>query len=300
VTFRYDPWGRRIQKSGPNGTTNFVYDESNTIEELDSAGNVLARYTHGKGIDEPLAEFRSGIPNFYESDGLGSATSLTNASATITATYSYDAFGNLLTSIGSLTNPFRYTAREADAETSLYYYRARYYDPTVGRFLSEDRIGNDEGSNLYTYVRNAPAGLRDPTGLYTLQGFSPEQEQQMNDAIQSAINTLKQKQKDCKDGCAGPWGPKIIQALQQANFAFVPHLMDPDRPRTRELCADAYPLNSKTIHVGGAGLWGIGCCRLDSTLAHEAMHKAQNSADEHLGGFGPREMEKKCFNCPSN
>jgi RHS repeat-associated protein len=298
TTFRYDPWGRRIQKAGPNGTTNFIYDENNVITEVDSAGNALARYTQGKGIDQPLAEFRSSVPSYYETDGLGSVTSLTNSSATITATYGYDTFGNLLASAGSLTNPLRYTAREADSETGLYYYRARFYDSTLGRFLSEDRIGNDEGSNLYAYVRNAPVGFRDPTGLYTLQGFGPEHEQQMRDAIQSAIDTLRRKQKDCKDGCAGPWGPKIIQALQQANFAFIPHLFDPERPRSqKEICADAYPLNSKTIHVGGLAIWGGSCCGLDSTLAHEAMHKAQNSYDEHQGGFGPLEMEDKCFNC---
>jgi RHS repeat-associated protein len=67
-------------------------------------------------------------------------------------------------SSGSLTNPFQYTARESDPETGLYYYRARYYDPNVGRFASEDPIRFKGGNNFYPYAHNNPAVLRDPTG----------------------------------------------------------------------------------------------------------------------------------------
>jgi len=72
TTFRYDPFGRRIQKSGPNGTTNYLYDGVTDIEEVDGAGNILARYAEGRSIDEPLAELRSGTTSYYEQDGLGS------------------------------------------------------------------------------------------------------------------------------------------------------------------------------------------------------------------------------------
>lgn len=65
---------------------------------------------------------------------------------------------------GSLTNPFQYTAREFDSETSLYYYRARYYDPTVGRFISEDPARFQSGTNFYPYVDNTPLNAIDPTG----------------------------------------------------------------------------------------------------------------------------------------
>jgi YD repeat-containing protein len=62
VTFKYDPFGRRIQKSGPLGTTNYLYSGPNVLEELDSGGNVSARYTVTRNVDEPLAELRSGTP----------------------------------------------------------------------------------------------------------------------------------------------------------------------------------------------------------------------------------------------
>jgi len=87
----------------------------------------------------------------------------------------YDSFGKLTASTGSLTNPFQYTARESDSETGLYYYRARYYDLNVGRFLTEDPVGFNAGPNFYRYVRNNPALLIDPTGLITTLPPDPRQ-----------------------------------------------------------------------------------------------------------------------------
>ena len=79
--------------------------------------------------------------------------------------YTYDSFGKLTASSGSLVNSFQYTARESDTETGLYYYRARYYDPTAGRFVSEDPIGFYGGdTNLYRYVWNSPTRFADPIG----------------------------------------------------------------------------------------------------------------------------------------
>ena len=164
TTFRYDPFGRRIQKSGPLGTTDYLYDTIDIVEELDGTGSVLARYTLGRSIDAPLAEFRSGTASYYHADGLGSITSLTSVSATAVDTYTYGAFGNPSMSTGTLTNPFRYTGRELDSETALYYYRARYYDPTAGRFISEDPINFAAGINFYNYAANSPLLLVDPRG----------------------------------------------------------------------------------------------------------------------------------------
>jgi RHS repeat-associated protein len=74
----------------------------------------------------------------------------------------YDAFGN---SSGSAYTRYTYTGREFDTDTGLYYYRARFYDPVVGRFISEDPIGFDGGLNWYGYVENDPIDFSDPTGL---------------------------------------------------------------------------------------------------------------------------------------
>ena len=109
---------------------------------------MVARYSQGLNIDEPLAMLRSGATSYYHADGLGSVTSLSSAAGALAQTYSFDSFGKQTASTGSLTNPFRYTAREFDTETNLYFYRARYYDPTAGRFLGEDPIGFDSGTNF--------------------------------------------------------------------------------------------------------------------------------------------------------
>ena len=88
------PSVRRIQKSGPLGTTNYLYDGSNSMEEMDASGNVSRSNIRKDGLDEPLAEFRSGTTSYYEQDGIGSVLSLSNSSGTLASTYIYDSFGN--------------------------------------------------------------------------------------------------------------------------------------------------------------------------------------------------------------
>ena len=171
MTLMHDPFGRRIQKSGPLGTTNYLYDGPDIIEEVDSTGTVSARNTKGPGIDETLATLRSGTTSYYEADGLGSVTSLSNNAGSLANTYTYDSHGRLSSSSGTLVNPFQYAGREFDSETGLYYYRARYYDSSTGRFLSEDPLEFEGGDvDLYRYVANNPVMYIDPDGLGKLPG----------------------------------------------------------------------------------------------------------------------------------
>ncbi|MGB8582166.1 MAG: RHS repeat-associated core domain-containing protein [Candidatus Sulfotelmatobacter sp.] len=165
TTFKYDPFGHRIQKSGPLGTTNYLYSGPDILEEVDNGGNVLARYTRAKKIDETLATLGSGTTSYYQADGLGSVTSLSDGGGALANTYIYDSFGKLTASTGTIGNPFQYTGREFDPETGIYEYRARYYDESVGRFISEDPIRFRGGINFYDYVRNDPPNLTDPNGL---------------------------------------------------------------------------------------------------------------------------------------
>jgi RHS repeat-associated protein len=165
VTFKYDPFGRRIEKSSSATTSVFAYDGDNLIEEANSSGTVVARYAQTQNIDEPLSEFRSNSTNYYQADVLGSITSLTSSSGATTETYTYDSFGKLVGSSGSVTNPFQYTGRESDPETGLYFNRARYYQSDTGKFVSEDPLEFEGGDvNFYRYVLNSPLGTVDPIG----------------------------------------------------------------------------------------------------------------------------------------
>jgi len=165
VSFKYDPFGRRIYKSSSSATTIFAYDGDNVIETTNAAGAIISKYAQGQNIDEPLAESTAGATSFYEQDGLGSVTSLSSSAGALANTYTYDSFGKLTNSSGTITNPFQYTGRELDSETGLYYYRARYYDPSSGRFLSEDPIAFGAGVDFYSYVGNNAVLRSDPTGL---------------------------------------------------------------------------------------------------------------------------------------
>lgn len=165
VTFKYDPFGRRIYKSSSSGTSVYAYDGDTMVEEVNSTGAAVARYSDGTNVDETLAELRSGTTSYYQADGLGSVTSLSNAAGAIANNYTYDSFGNLVASTGTILNSFRYTGREFDTETNLYFYRFRYYDSAAGRFISEDPIMFLGGYNFYSYVANAAPTYIDPFGL---------------------------------------------------------------------------------------------------------------------------------------
>jgi RHS repeat-associated protein len=164
-SFKYDPFGRRIYKSSSSGTSIYAYDYDNLVEEVTSSGSATARYLQTLMPDEPLAMLRSSATSYYDVDGLGTVTSLSSAAGSLAQTYGYDSFGKQTNSSGSLTNTFQYTARELDTETGLYYFRARYLDPSIGHFLSEDPTNFYAGINFYTYALNAPTYWIDPSGF---------------------------------------------------------------------------------------------------------------------------------------
>jgi RHS repeat-associated protein len=169
VTFGYAPTGERIWRRDKNGRTWFVTDGRNVVAELDESLQMRASYVHAPGIDRPIVMALDGRPYYYHADALGTIASLTDMQGRTAARYEVDAFGNITAADNALKNPFVFTAREYERDLGIYYYRARYYDPTVGRFLAKDP---DVGSlsdpltlNLYAYVNNSPTRYRDPLGF---------------------------------------------------------------------------------------------------------------------------------------
>jgi RHS repeat-associated protein len=164
VNYAYDALGRRVERSSSSGSVKkFVNDGVDVVRDLNTDLTVAADYLNGLGLDDKLRQISSGTAAYYLLDHLGSTRALTDNSGNISASFSYDSFGNV--SGGPAPTGYGYTGRELDADTGLMYYRARWYDPQQGRFLSMDPLGFSGGDvNLYAYVLNNPANFRDPTG----------------------------------------------------------------------------------------------------------------------------------------
>ncbi len=171
TSYAYFSDGSRIRRTASGVATYFLYDfrdfngYNDIIAEYDTSGNMVARYVHGPGDDEPLAMSRGGSWYYYHIDGLGSVTMLTRADKTVANRYVYDDFGGFRSRTEAVANPYTYTGREYDSAVDLIFYRARYYDPLTGRFLTRDPAGIVDGANVYVYTGNNPVNRVDPSGL---------------------------------------------------------------------------------------------------------------------------------------
>jgi RHS repeat-associated protein len=176
-TYTYDVTNQRIAKTvdldgqgaNPATTTRFVYDRNNVALEFTGSATVPStRYFHGTNVDQVLAQESSNTTTWLLSDQIGTTRDLVNNSGALLNHFTYDSFG---TQTGSTPNAtvdtrYKFTGREFDDETGDYFYRSRYYDPEVGRFLGEDAIGFGGGdANLYRYVGNDPINGSDPFGM---------------------------------------------------------------------------------------------------------------------------------------
>jgi RHS repeat-associated protein len=167
ASFQYDALGRRIGKTIGTTSVGYLYDGINFVQEKSGTGSgaaVTANLVTGPGVDNVLARQTNAGNQTMLTDALGSVILATDATQATVSSYSYDAYGNT-TQVGTNDNSQQYTGRENDA-TGLYYYRARYYSPAMGRFVSQDPIGWAAGqTNGYSYVGGDPLSYIDPTGL---------------------------------------------------------------------------------------------------------------------------------------
>ncbi len=180
--YQYDALSRRVQKianaAGVSTTTLYFYDAARIIEEQ-TGGVTQATYVYGNYVDEVLTMDRGGQTYYYHQSALWSVEAITDNTGTPVERYSYDAYGSVTISNGTGTpvplnawgtphsavgNPWMFTGRQLDEEAGLYFYRARYHDPSKGRFVGRDPLEYVDGMNLYQYVKDAPTKMVDPSG----------------------------------------------------------------------------------------------------------------------------------------
>ena len=187
VEYKYDAWGNLVERDdtrrqladgdalrrrtagtprwqAQTGLANF-----NVWADLDAGNDLLTRYFHGDQVDQLFAR-QDSLPRsqyWYMTDRQGSVRDVLDNSGNVKDAITYDGFGNIISETDSTyRGNYAWTGRQFDVETDLQYNRARWYDPTTGRWQSQDPLGFDAGdSNLYRYVRNAPPQAVDPSGL---------------------------------------------------------------------------------------------------------------------------------------
>jgi len=218
VTLSYDPALRLYQSAGAS-TTKFQYDGTDMIAEYDSAGTLQKRYVFGPGADEPLVEYAgtgTSSRTFLHADERGSIVARSDSSGNETAINSYDEYG--VPASGN-AGRFQYTGQQWLSDLGMYYYKARIYSPTLGRFMQTDPIGYGDGLNWYNYVMGDPINASDPTGL-TVQHlcwlaipltFSPDLDGDY-DSRDIVVTGRRSSREECRDvdtgGSSGlPYGP---------------------------------------------------------------------------------------------
>ena len=168
-----DALGRRVSTTTREGTIRqHVYDGVQCVADIDGNGDVVASYTWGAGIDNLLA-IRTGGATYYPlTDVQGTIWGYVDSSNSIVARFEYDAWGNILSATSSVpalaTNRYRFQCREWSSATGLVNFRARWYDPVTGRWLSKDPIGLNGGLNLYAFCEGDPVEM---SGLISVGEF---------------------------------------------------------------------------------------------------------------------------------
>jgi RHS repeat-associated protein len=209
IEYTYDVDNQRIGKKIDGVVTErYVIDRNQIALVFDGTGAQKARYLYGAEIDRVLAEETGANLHWFLADEQGSIKDVVDNTGTVIDHITYDSFGRIVSQTNPIDLRFAYTGREWDAETGQYYYRARYYDPTVGKFISEDPLGfagND--SNLSRYVNNQANYFVDPFGLQIAVPIRPPINQPLFPPINSDTGSSRNL----------PTNAEVLEMIEEAN-----------------------------------------------------------------------------------
>ena len=184
----YTPLGLRYKKEVNGVVSRYIVDDWNIIAEVDKENNIKSREVRGR---ELLKKETGNKDYFYHTNEHGDVTYLSNIAGEIENVYTYDVFGNIREEIETIPNQFKYTGEQLDKETEQYYLRARYYNPTIGRFTQED-VYRGDGLNLYTYVVNNPLLWIDPSGYKKCSSINDNVEKEIPWSAKKLSDVSKQ------------------------------------------------------------------------------------------------------------
>ncbi len=208
----YDALDRRILKVAGPDSTFYEYAQLRIIEERNTtSGPVTASFVYGADLDEVLTMQRGGQTYFYHQNALGSVTQITNTAGVIVEQYEYDAYGQFSIFNGAyapltasvIGNPVLFTGQRYDTESGLFFYKARYYSPVLGRFMQRDPLGFVDGMSVYEYAVSNPSNYTDPMGLCSVctggsntnfereKEFANNSSQFINSSLENANNFSK-------------------------------------------------------------------------------------------------------------
>ena len=198
VSFTYDHNGMRVSKTVGSDKHTYVYAGTLLLQEKATGLDLKFSYD---SLGNPIAVlYNNGEEYYYVKNLQGDIVGLVDKTGNWVVEYRYDAWGNILSTTGSLAsslgavNPFRYRGYFYDAETGFYYVSSRYYDPEVGRFISADSeisgVGGDiRGYNLYAYCMNNPVNMSDPDGNW------PKWVQKIGNTVKKTVSNVVNKVK---------------------------------------------------------------------------------------------------------
>ncbi|MEW4526647.1 RHS repeat-associated core domain-containing protein [Maioricimonas sp. JC845] len=299
-TMLYEPEGLRVQLDDSTGTTKFVWDDQNYLIETDASDALVAAYTNEPRVyGDLISQYRKTngvwLPSSYHYDALGSTHDLTDSLESITDTYLYDAWGNIVSSTGTTENPFRYIGNVGyylDSDTDKLYVRARIYSPTIGRWWNIDPVGMLDGLNFFL-AYFVPDGI-DPSGELTQlpNGFFGPSSPSFSYCNMCPPVTCQ----DVHGNAPLPDGFPIAEIGAETAKDVAPNLrcsikykigdcgLAPDQART---CAGGPPERYKrTLYICIQS--GTTRCQAEYLLAHELVHARQlcnqKSGQNELGG----------------